>query len=220
MSNSAIKEMSLKDPLTWENVVSIVKSYNLDKLGRSVDQLQKYHDFKDKLASEGVDITTNLLINALHWLPETTDHSISGPEAVSRIHCQDPRSFCNPNDVTITVNDFPYFIKERTLHLLVWVKFPMLPDPTSVIGDISTATKAIIQKYIDLTFHDYLKVPENDLIWWKNYTIIQSIKTIPHIHVLINLDNDHNGTMESSVRSLIGSSGVMFSYANLNKSNL
>lgn len=220
MSNSTIKEMSLEKPLTWENVVNIVESYHLDRLGRSVDQLQKYHDFKNTLTLKGIDMTTNLLLNTLHWLPENTDPFISGPEAISLIHCLDPRPFCNPKDVTIILNDFPYFIKERTIHLLIWVKFPMLPDPKSDIGDISPETKGIIQKYINLTFYDHLKIPKNDLVWWKNYTLIQSIKTIPHVHVLINLDKDFSGEMEARVRGLIGQSGVMFSYPDVNRCNL
>lgn len=210
--DSSIQEMSLKEPLTWKQVSEIVDSYELQQLGRSIPQLKSYHDFKNKLKSKGINLTTNLVVNTLHWLPADFDIHRPAEDAVSVIRYEDARPFCNSHDVCITLNDFPYYIKERTLHLLVWVKFPMPPDTNSDIGDIDDETKKYIEKYINNTFVEGLNVQRDRIIWWKNYTLIQSIKSIPHIHVLINLDGDVDGKLEKEVMRLVGTSGVMFQY--------
>lgn len=204
--------MSLQEPLSWNDVFEIVSSYNLDKLGRSKEQLAKYRAFKKSLDEQNVGITTNLLIKVLKWLPEDTDIHIPDSEAVKMVKYNDPRPFADPRDTCITVNDYPYYISNKTLHLLIWVKFPMLPDPNSEIGDIDDETKQYIEKYINLTFVNYVGLQRKNIIWWKNYTIIQSIKAIPHIHVLINLDDDHSGEIEKKVRGLIKTPGVLFDY--------
>lgn len=96
----------------------------------------------------------------------------------------------------------------------------MLPDPNSEIGDIDDDTKRIIEKYVCKTFVDYVGLSRDQIIWWKNYTKIQSIKAIPHVHVLVNLDDDHDGKLEKKLRSLIGTPGVLFDYHTPDNSKL
>lgn len=207
-----VRDTVLKEPLTWNQLTHYIESYQLDKLGRSKEQLQAYRNFKKEMAQKNISITTNLMINEMHWLPKDTDPHLSSDEAVKLIKYNDPRPFANPGDVFIALNKFPYYIKEKTIHLLVWVKFPMLPDPKSEIGDIDDHTKAIIEKYIHKTFVQNLGIRRDHLVWWKNYTRIQSIKAIPHIHVLINLENDTNGSLEKKLMSMLGTAGVMLDY--------
>lgn len=206
--------MILDKPLSWEELKEIVSRYELAKLGRSAEQLQKYNDFRDQMKEAHIDLATRLFITTLKWLPQDADIHMSAEEAVRLIKPEDTRPFCNPHDVCITLNDFPYSIEGKTLHFLVWVKFPMNPDPESEIGDIDDSMKQIIEKYVDLTFVQRAHVNRENLIWWKNYTLIQSIKSIPHVHVLVNLSNDYDGECESNVRSLLGTPGVMFKYNN------
>ncbi len=212
--------MSLDKPLTWEQVTHIVDTYELDKLGRSPEELSRYRTFKKSLNAQNIGITTNLLKNVLHWIPPETDIHLSDPDAVNLVKYDDARPFANPNDVKITLNDFPYFIANKTDHFVVWIKFPMPPDPNSEIGDIDEKTKGLIEKYIQLTFVQREGIKREHIIWWKNYTIIQSIKSIPHVHVLVNLDDDVDGSKESNLRKLIGTPGVMFDYAETTNSSL
>ncbi|TID12951.1 hypothetical protein CANINC_005050 [Pichia inconspicua] len=204
--------MILKEPLQWETVKTLVERYELEKLGRSAEQLQKYNDFKKKMRENNIDLATHLFITTLKWLPPHADIHMTPEEAVKLIKPEDTRPFCNPHDVCITLNDFPYYIAGKTLHMLVWVKFPMDPDPNSPIGDIDNSMKDIIEQYVRATFVKHAGVNRDDLIWWKNYAAIQSIKTIPHVHVLVNLENDTDGTIERNLRSLLGSPGVMLDY--------
>lgn len=212
--------MILEEPLQWETVKKLVDQYDLEKLGRSAEQLQKYHDFKAQMREKNIDLATHLFISTLKWLPPDADIHMPPSEAVKLIKPEDTRPFCNPHDVCITLNDFPYYIAGRTLHMLVWVKFPMDPDPASPIGDIDDSMKAIIERYIRATFVEHAGVNRDDIIWWKNYAAIQSIKTIPHVHVLVNLDNDTEGVVEKNLRKLIGTPGVMLNYNELMEGKL
>lgn len=212
--------MSLEHPLSWNDVFEIVKSYHLDKLGRSHEDLEDYRNFKKSLEAQKIGITTNLLIKVLKWLPPDTDMHIPDSESVKLVKYNDPRPFADERDTFITLNDFPYYISNKTLHMLVWIRFPMLPDPNSEIGDIDDDTKRIIEKYVCKTFVDYVGLSRDQIIWWKNYTKIQSIKAIPHVHVLVNLDDDHDGKLEKKLRSLIGTPGVLFDYHTPDNSKL
>lgn len=220
MSQNRLQEMSLEKPLTWSQITHLVGTYQLEKLGRSQSQLKSYHDFKKMMAEKGVSLTTNLMINTMHWLPADTDIHLSSEDALKRIKYKDARPFANPEDVYISINEFPYYIKERTIHLLVWVKSPMLPDPQSDIGDIDDAMKETIEKYVMATFVRKLGVPRDHLVWWKNYAKIQSIRTIPHIHILINLEDDVDGLLEKKVKAIIGTPGVMLDYGEMQESKL
>lgn len=205
--------MLLEKPLEWNDIKQLVDNYDLEKLGRSQTQLKSYDDFKKLMKEKNISMTTNLFINTMHWLPKDTDIHLPSTEAVKMIKCKDSRPFADPDDTFISINRFPYYIKEHTLHLLIWVKFPMEPDPNSEIGDIDNHMKQLIEKYINLTFIKKLGIKRDHIIWWKNYAKIQSIKSIPHVHVLINLEDDFDGSIEKRIINVIGTSGVMIDYS-------
>lgn len=200
---------ALEKPLQWNEVKEIVSEYRLEELGRSPEGLKEYHNFKASMQAKGISLTTNIFINTLHWLPVDTDPHLSTEEAVKRINYTDPRLFANPNDTCITLNDFPYWIKEPTIHLLVWVRSPMPPDPNSEIGDIDNQTKKLIEEYVQETFVKGSGIDRDDIIWWKNYTKIQSIKSIPHVHVLIKTEDKR---VEEKARALVGTPGATLKY--------
>lgn len=70
-------------------------------------------------------------------------------------------------------------------HLLVWTKVPIVPDPSSSKGDISAYTRRLINKYIYKTFVEELGISETNIIWYRNWHALQSIRELSHIHVLI-----------------------------------
>lgn len=199
----------LNEPLTWLQIYNLVSSYDLEKLGRSKSQTEAYKTFKTNMRNNNVDITTNLLIETLHWLPKDTLPSTSSEKAMQQVKYNNPIPFADPDDVYITINRFPYYIKEHTLHLLIWVKFPMNPDPESPIGDISSEMKKTIELYIQKTFVEFLGIRRDHIIWWKNYAALQSVKSLPHIHCLINLDDDQDGKLENKIHTIVGKSGIM-----------
>lgn len=180
-------------PITWAELQFVINSNRLDDLGRSVKQTEEYENFKWMLHQKRHDMTTNLLVNSLHWLPSDFDLSTSAKESLKEVVCENPEPFKSPHDITIVYNAFPYYYAENDhiVHLCIWVKFPMDPDTKSPIGDIPKSMKEKIQRYIDLTFGK-LGIKGDDIVWWKNPTALQSIRSLPHIHVAIKTGDDAN----------------------------
>lgn len=193
------------EPITWREFHHIVETYRLDALGRSPTQERVYRDFKKQLEAKRWDLVTHLLMQSLHWLPADFDPHTPSEKSVLSVKYTDPRPFANANDTKIIWNDFPYYYAEPVAHVCVWVKFPMEADPHSEIGDISAAMKATVERYVVRTFCEGLGIARSDVIWWKNYTAIQSIRALPHVHVAIRL-GARNGLKEA-VDALIGTPG-------------
>lgn len=91
----------------------------------------------------------------------------------------------DPEDIRIVENKFPYYFEPDVSHLLVWTKLAIESDPSSDKGDISTYTKHLIDKYICKTFVDALGIPRENILWFRNWHGLQSIRELSHIHVLI-----------------------------------
>lgn len=197
-------------PIPWNQLQEIVKSNELDFLGRSKEQETIYYAFKHNLKAKQYDLVTNLLIHSLQWVPNDLDPRTDSQEAMKLIAYKDERPFADAEDVKIIWNDFPYYYAEPVAHVCVWVKFPMPEDPNSSIGDIDTQMKYTIERYIWGTFCDKLGIDRNDLVWWKNYTALQSIRVLPHVHVAVRLNKDK--LKERISDELIGKEGVLLQY--------
>lgn len=80
---------------------------------------------------------------------------------------------------------FLIIFEKQVTHLCIWTKFRIPADPTSPIGDISKKTRQIIEKYLTKTFVEKYGIEWSDILWFKNWESLQSVKRLSHIHVLI-----------------------------------
>ncbi|GMG21071.1 unnamed protein product [Ambrosiozyma monospora] len=197
-----------RTPISFSMAKDLVNSDSLDCFYRSEQVLFDYHRYKCEMQKNGIDSTTDLLVNHLQWAPDSSMQLPSKYILDQLVHYKDARPFANKDDMIITKNLFPYYFKGNVTHLCVWLKSPMLPDPNSSVGDISIHDKQLIEAYINETFVKWLGVPREDLIWFKNWTELQSIRPIPHIHVIIK-----NLTKEQFDR-VIRTPGVPLQYNN------
>lgn len=102
----------------------------------------------------------------------------------------------------ILLNDWPYGFDSRIVHLVVWTKFPLPPDPTSEKGDISPQTRAMISKFVQETFGVEMtkkksqkekegqrdaegEEEEENVVWFLNWASLKSIHAVEHFHVLL-----------------------------------
>lgn len=104
----------------------------------------------------------------------------------------------------ILLNDWPYGFDSRIVHLVVWTKFPLPPDPTSEKGDISPQTSQMISKFVRETFGVEMKKKkkksqkekkegqrdaegeeEENVVWFLNWASLKSIHAVEHFHVLL-----------------------------------
>jgi hypothetical protein len=81
----------------------------------------------------------------------------------------------------VLINDWPYGLEAGILHLVVWTKaqIPTKPDD----GDLTPESQKNIADYVSKTFTKFLG--EENVLWFKNWASIQSVRSVEHIHILI-----------------------------------
>lgn len=87
----------------------------------------------------------------------------------------------NPEDTKVLINDWPYGNAPGILHLVCWTKSPISTLPG--LGDLTPEARAIIDKWVHDTF--VVALGKENVLWFKNWASIQSVRSVEHIHVLI-----------------------------------
>lgn len=95
--------------------------------------------------------------------------------------------FQDQRDFKIIENDFPYNFTQEIIHVCVWTKLAIESDPESQIGDVTPYIKKVLERYVEKTFVEHLGFAHNDVLWFRNYPFLQSVKDLSHIHVLLRL---------------------------------
>jgi hypothetical protein len=104
----------------------------------------------------------------------------------------------SPKDIKILQNDFPYGVDRGIVHLVVWSKARIPQDST---GRLTEDSAKMIESYVHQTFVRGLGLSSDDVLWFKNYAALQSVRELEHFHVLLN--NVADGKLDS----LLGASG-------------
>lgn len=186
--------------ITWEEVSQYIQHKELYKLRRSHEETAKYHKHKETLAQNHITILQYIL-GKLDWNEAELDQLNDLQFATDQ---QKLKSVFTKQDLfKTTMNDFPYYYEPNIMHLLVWSKIRLpiyLNDTTDIdmfetsnnqFPDMNPACQALIDKFLDQTLHDkYGLTPGKDYLWFVNYSNLQSIKAISHVHVLIKWDSE------------------------------
>ncbi|KAK6463227.1 hypothetical protein DFJ63DRAFT_312550 [Scheffersomyces coipomensis] len=184
-------------PFTWDQIEFIVGSNQLQVLARSKSETKRYLQFKQDLKESNSNILDYLLHHELQWKDEDINNKETNK--IFNMHT---------NDVKILYNKFPYYFEPNVYHLCIWSKNRMEVDINSEEGDITDDMKNLIETYINLTFVKGLNIPKENIVWFKNWGNLQSVKDISHIHVLIK---DDDGRVKPLIdQYLIGNTGVLF----------
>lgn len=169
--------------LSWAEIKNVVRSNKLEVFARSKDQIEEYHKFKLQLLAQGTSVFKHLVINSLQWCDESEVEGLEDREV--KIPLSGADLFENVSNLKIIRNDFPYYFESDITHLCVWSKETIPSDPQSAMGDISVETRAKVDRYVDYKFVKQLKIPKEDVVWFRNWEALQSVKEISHIHVLV-----------------------------------
>lgn len=89
-------------------------------------------------------------------------------------------------DFKILYNDWPYGVDSRIVHLVVWTKFDLPAAPITAeapTGDLTPTTRRQINDFVDKTFVS--ACGRENVIWFKNWSSLQSIHAIEHFHVML-----------------------------------
>ncbi|GEQ68887.1 hypothetical protein JCM33374_g2556 [Metschnikowia sp. JCM 33374] len=187
-------------PISWPEVQKIIATNDLDVFARSQSQTEKYLAFKRDLRLKGSTVYKHLLTNSLGWASEADVKGLA--DADIKVSSSGAGLFADASDLKIIRNDFPYYFEENVAHLCVWTKRPIESDPNSSCGDISPETRAIIEKYIRQTFVEKAGIPRENLLWFRNWEALQSVREISHVHVLVK------DMTPAQVDMLVGTAGI------------
>lgn len=187
-------------PYTWPEVRDIIRYNDLDAFARLGAQTESYLAFKRLLKQENLTVFRHIVTQTLGWrrleeLDGVKDDKIT-------VEASGAPMFTNPDDLKIVRNDFPYYFEDDVTHLCVWTKRRIESDPESLVGDLSPETRDIIERYVEQTFVKGLGIPRENLVWFRNWEALQSVKEISHVHVVVK------GMTKEQVACVLGTAGV------------
>lgn len=174
--------------ITWAVPLTEIAEHNLSILKRWPSDLKRYIRWSiDTRAAYG-SVPNFVRIERLKWDILPTSTVTTGPQfAFNNVV-----PFADPNDYKILVNDWPYGYEPGIKHIIVWLKTRLETEPTK--GDMTPKSRQQVETFIQNTFVDRVKhLPgdEDKVMWFKNWTALQSVPGIEHIHVFVRSVPDH-----------------------------
>ncbi|KAL2863417.1 GIG1 family protein [Aspergillus lucknowensis] len=169
----------------WKDLQDIIARGNLGILKRKPSDLIRYLKWTNETKAQYGLITNYICLRRLGWqLPTET-------AADAPLPFNNPIPFADPADYKILRNDWPYGLAKGISHLVVWLRTPIpVKDGEEVITEES---RNLIDAFIERTFVARLAEdkeirfvdPKSHVLWFKNYTALQSVRGLEHIHVLL-----------------------------------
>lgn len=144
----------------WEELKSIIREQDLDKLSRSEDDQREYEIFRHHLKQQYSSIVDYILITKFDFQAEKRNdrmwHSVP--------NLQDAKT---PHKVLVK-NDFPYYTAPNIVHFILWkIKEDLTAD------EISEAETELKTSFGAL-----------DVVQWMNPPRLKSLPEIDHSHYL------------------------------------
>lgn len=162
--------------------------HNLSILTRWPSDLKRYIRWSiDTRATYGT-VPNFVRIERLKWdvLPSST--GATGPQFA----VQNSIPFADPRDYKILINDWPYGYEPGIKHIIVWLKTRLETEPTK--GDMTPKSRQQVEAFIQKTFVERIQDLPGDgdnVMWFKNWTALQSVPGIEHVHVFVRAVPDH-----------------------------
>ncbi|EAW14319.1 GIG1 family protein [Aspergillus clavatus NRRL 1] len=170
---------------------------DLGALKRKPSDLARYLSWSRDTKAQYGSITNFICKRRLGWhLPEPTGTSASASTGAGVADSEpvfpfnNPIPFADPSDYKILRNDWPYGVAPGIAHLCVWLRTPVPVQEHG--GDLTDESRALIEGFVRETFVERLAKeegrysrPEDHVLWFKNWTALQSVRSLEHIHVLI-----------------------------------
>ncbi|KAL8668575.1 MAG: hypothetical protein Q9168_006803 [Polycauliona sp. 1 TL-2023] len=179
--NLARKDEDFK-PHTWTNLRHIIANNDLESLRRWPSDLKRYLKWSKQTKEAYGTITNYICQERLQWQPLPTSDPGEGPV----FHVENPVPFVDPRDYKILYNDWPYGMTPDITHIVVWLKTRFDVEPT--VGDLLPESRQLIESFVRQTFNDRLDQQDgagDRVMWFRNWTGLQSVRGMDHIHVLV-----------------------------------
>lgn len=163
---------------------------DLGALIRRPSDLKRYIAWSSAIKAEYGSITNYVCSQRLGWnQPNGNGNgSANGTAIPTPTTYNNPIPFADPEDYRILRNDWPYGMNPGISHLVIWLRTPVAV--TEDEGRVTDDSRELIQKFVDRTFVARLaeagfEDPAAHVLWFKNWTALQSVRTVEHVHVLV-----------------------------------
>ncbi|EED19778.1 conserved hypothetical protein [Talaromyces stipitatus ATCC 10500] len=178
----------------WEDLKGIIARNDLAILRRKPSDLRRYITWTNDIKSTHGSITKYICLKRLQWwAPHPSLNLVETP--IPEIPFKNPTPFADPSDYKVLRNDWPYGVTPDITHIVVWSKTPIATKPEN--GDVTDESRALIEGFVDRTFVQRLEkdpvfegvhkdvIRNNHVLWFKNWTALQSVRSLEHFHVLV-----------------------------------
>jgi hypothetical protein len=181
-------QLSLRDsdftPHSWSNLQHLISTGQLDELKRWPSALKAYLAWTAHVKQKYGSVMTYLLQQRLFWTPLADDTGTLRFDVRSATH------FADSEDYKILRNDWTYAFEPGIRHIVVWLKQRL---PVDAEGALNDEGQRLVMDFVQQEFR--CKAGEEDegskIIWFKNTTNLQSVRSMEHFHVLIrDVDED------------------------------
>ncbi|MCJ1315288.1 hypothetical protein MMC15_000605 [Xylographa vitiligo] len=168
-------------PHTWEELRTLIADNNLAALRRKPSEAVTYRSWIEKIKPAYGSATNYLCQERLHWNPLP----ISNADTRLSFSYESNILFSTPGDYKILRNDWPYAVTPDITHLVVWVKNRIRTDRET--GDLTPESRLAVDNFVQTTFVDRIGASNASdyVLWFKNWSGLQSVPGIDHVHVLV-----------------------------------
>ena len=119
-----------------------------------------------------------LLQQRLFWEP------LEDETGALRFDVRSAAPFADTEDYKILRNDWSYAFEPGIRHIVVWLKQRLPVDGEGALNDEG---RNMVQRFVKAEFRDKAKEQDegSKIIWFKNTTNLQSVRSLEHVHVLV-----------------------------------
>ncbi|KAI5287015.1 hypothetical protein KEM55_000104 [Ascosphaera atra] len=171
----------------WDDIKDIIARNALHRLRRKPSDLERYLEWSQDIKRRYGTVARYICEERLKW-PIVEDYNSL---------VVNPVPFADPRDYKILYNDWPYGLTPDITHLCVWLKNDIPINPLD--GDLTPESRKLIDDFVNETFVKRLEPLYEDaqdrVRWFKNWAALQSVKALPHIHVMVK-DAPHELVVE------------------------
>jgi hypothetical protein len=175
-------QLSLTDadftPHSWSNLHHLISTNQLAELKRWPSSLKAYLAWTAHVKEKYGSVMKYLLDQRLFWEP------IEDETGALRFDVRNAIPFADPHDFSILRNDQPYAFEPGIRHIVVWLKQRL---PVDKEGALSQEGKDMVGEFIRREFREKAGEQQEGsmVIWFKNTTNLQSVRSLEHVHVLV-----------------------------------
>ncbi|KAF2833140.1 hypothetical protein CC86DRAFT_365112 [Ophiobolus disseminans] len=181
-------QLSLTDaeftPHSWANLHHLISTNQLDELKRWPSALKAYLAWTAHVKEKYGSVMVYLLQQRLFWEP------LEDETGALRFDVRSAMPFADPEDYTILRNDWTYSFEPGIRHIVVWLKQRL---PVNSEGALNDEGRRLVTDFVGKEFRQKAGEKEegSKIIWFKNTTNLQSVRSLEHFHVLVrDVDED------------------------------